>query len=242
MVIRLPTVVISKGENAPKQVLFMPSLAGFLGSLPYFKEESPDEIEKIAVETLEHSFSRGEVLFFEGETCLGLYVVKSGSVRIFKSSPEGREQVLLVARQGESFNDVPVFDGGPNPASASAMETCSVYIVPKETMLSLLADSPSAQAIIELFARRLRHLSTIVEDLSFRSVVSRLAKMLLDTATVEEGASSELHLTQEEMATMVGSVRDVVGRALRALERAGAIKTEGQRIVVINADKLREMG
>ena len=81
-----------------------------------------------------------------------------------------------------------------------------------------------------------------MEDLSFRSVVSRLAKMLLDTATVEEGASPELHLTQEEMATMVGSVRDVVGRALRALERAGAIKTEGQRIVVINADKLREMG
>ncbi len=234
-------MVIFQGENASEKVLTMSPLADFLGSLPYFKVLGPDEIERIANETLERSFARGEVLFLEGEPCLGLYVVKSGSVRIFKSSPGGREQVLLITRQGDSFNDVPVFDGGPNPASASALETSTVYIVPRETMLSLVADCPAARAIIELFAKRLRHLTTIVEDLSFRSVVSRLAKMLLDSAAVEDGASPLLHLTQEEMATMVGSVRDVVGRALRALERAGAIKIEGQRILVIDPEKLKEM-
>ncbi len=219
----------------------MSSLTDFLRSLPYFTAPSAEEMERIENQVLEHSFAKGEILFLEGEPCRGLYVVKSGRVRIFKSSPEGREQVLLIARQGDSFNDVPVFDGGPNPASASALEPSIVYVIPKESLLSLVADCPAAQAIIKLFAARLRHLTTVVEDLSFRSVVGRLAKMLLSLAVAEEGTSPMPRLTQDEMATIVGSVRDVIGRALKALERTGAIKIEGQRILVIDPERLRGM-
>ncbi len=219
----------------------MSSLADFLRSVPYFTALSAEEIKRIENQVLERSFAKGEILFLEGEPCHGLYVVKSGRVRIFKSSPEGREQVLLIARQGDSFNDVPVFDGGPNPASASALEPSTVYVIPVESLLSLVADCPAAQAIIKLFAARLRHLITVVEDLSFRSVVSRLAKMLLDLAVIEGGSSPIPRLTQDEMATIVGSVRDVIGRALRTLEKTGAIKVEGQRILVIDPEKLRRM-
>ena len=217
----------------------MSSLTDFLSSVPYFSALSPGEREKISRETLERSFDRGEVLFLEGEPCQGLYIVKTGRVRIFKSSPEGREQVLLSASAGTTFNEVPVFDGGANPASASALEAATVYIIPEETMLSLLAGCPAAQSIIKLFAGRLRHLTGVVEDLSFRSVVSRLARLLLDLAVEKEGSSPVPRLTQEEMATMVGSVRDVVGRALRTLEKAGAIKLEGQRLLVIDPEKLK---
>ncbi len=220
----------------------MSSLTDFLRSVPYFTALSVEEMERIENRVLEHSFAKGEILFLEGEPCRGLYVVKSGRVRVFISSPEGREQVLLIARQGDSFNDVPVFDGGPNPASASALEPSIVYVIPKESLLSLVADCPAAQAIIKLFAARLRHLTTVVEDLSFRSVVGRLAKMLLDLAVVEGGPSPMPRLTQDEMAAIVGSVRDVIGRALRTLERTGAIKIEGQRILVIDLEKLRKMG
>ena len=219
----------------------MSSLTDFLRSLPYFTALSAEEMERIENQVLEHSFAKGEILFLEGEPCRGLYVVKSGRVRIFKSSPEGREQVLLIARQRDSFNDVPVFDDGPNPASASALEPSIVYVIPKESLLSVVADCPAAQAIIKLFAVRLRHLTTVVEDLSFRSVVGRLAKMLLSLAVAEEGTSPMPRLTQDEMATIVGSVRDVIGRALKALERTGAIKIEGQRILVIDRGKLRRM-
>ncbi len=219
----------------------MASPADFLRSLPYFTALGAEDLRQIENEMSENSFAKGEILFLEGEPCHGLYVVKSGRVRIFKSSPEGREQVLLIARQGDSFNDVPVFDGGPNPASASALEPSTVYVIPRESLLSLVADCPAAQAIIKLLAARLRHLTTMVEDLSFRSVVSRLAKMLLDLAVVEGGPSTIPRLTQDEMATIVGSVRDVIGRALRALERMGAIKIEGQRILVIDLEKLRRM-
>ena len=217
----------------------MPSLADFLSSVPYFSALSHEERERIAKETLERSFARGEVLFLEGEPCQGLYVVKTGRVRIFKSSAEGREQVLLSAGAGTTFNEVPVFDGGANPASASALEPATVYIIPEKTMLSLLAGCPAALTIIKLFAGRLRHLTSVVEDLSFRSVVSRIARLLLDLAVVQEGSSPVPRLTQEEMATMVGSVRDVVGRALRTLEKSGAIKLEGQRLLVIDPEKLK---
>lgn len=219
----------------------MSSVADLLRTLPYFEALSRSEIEQVAREVLKLSFARGEVLFLEGEQCRGLYIVESGQVRIFKSSPEGREQVLMVSKPGDSFNDVPVFDGGPNPASASALEESTIYLIHKETVLSVLNDCPSAGAILKLFAARLRHLTMMVEDLSFRSVVGRLARLLLELAVIEGGPSPVKRLTQDEMAAMVGSVRDVIGRALKHIERTGAIKIEGQRILVVAPEKLREM-
>lgn len=219
----------------------MQSLDDFLRSFPYFSALGPEEIRRIAENTSQRSFAKGEVLFLEGAPNSGLYLVKSGRIRIFKSSPDGREQVLLTAGAGATFNDVPVFDGGPNPASASALEPSIVCIVPGETLLALVADCPAARSIIELFAARLRHLSTVVEDLSFRSVVSRLAKMLLDSAVAEGGQSPVPRLTQDEMATIIGSVRDVVGRALRTLQKMNAIKIEGQRILITDPEKLRRI-
>jgi len=217
------------------------SLADFLCSIPYFTVLSAEEVKRIENEVLECSFAKGEILFLEGEPCHGLYVVKSGQVRIYKSSPEGREQVLLIAKPGDSFNDVPVFDGGPNPASASTLKPSTVYIISKETLLSLVADCPAALAIIKLLSTRLRHLTMVVEGLSFRSIVSRLARVLLDLAVVEEKPTPIPRLTQDEMAAMVGSVRDVIGRALKVLEKTGAIRIEGQRIFVEDPEKLRDM-
>lgn len=219
----------------------MSSRADFLRSLPYFATLGAEEIKRMEKDLLECSFGKGELLFLEDEPCQGLYAVRSGQIRIFKSSSEGREQVLLIAKPGDTFNDVPVFDGGPNPASASALEPSTVCIVPKETVLSLVADCPSALTIIRLFAARLRHLTLLVEDLSFRHVVSRLAKTLLELAVVEGGPSPVPRLTQDEMAAMVGTIRDVISRALRALEKAGAIRIEGRRILVVDPEKLRGM-
>ncbi len=217
----------------------MSSRADFLRSLPYFATLGAEEIKRMEKDLLECSFGKGELLFLEDEPCQGLYAVRSGQIRIFKSSSEGREQVLLIAKPGDTFNDVPVFDGGPNPASASALEPSTVCIVPKETVLSLVADCPSALTIIRLFAARLRHLTLLVEDLSFRHVVSRLAKTLLELAVVEGGPSPVPRLTQDEMAAMVGTIRDVISRALRALEKAGVIRIEGRRILVVDPEKLR---
>ncbi|MBI4285731.1 MAG: Crp/Fnr family transcriptional regulator [Chloroflexi bacterium] len=210
----------------------------FLRSLPYLANLAADDVERVRRDILELSFDKDEFVLLEGEPCRGLYVVKSGRIRIFKSSPEGREHVLLVAGAGESFNDVPVFDDGPNPASGTALEPSVVYLIPKKTALALVADCPAALGIIRVFAARLRRLATVVSDLSFRSVVSRIAKLLLEMAVAEQAGTPIPRLTQDEMAARVGSVRDVVGRALRTLEKAGAIEIRGQRLVVTQPQKL----
>lgn len=219
----------------------MPSLIDFLKSVAYFDVLGAEDAERVAQEATELSVARGGILFLEGEECRGLYLVKSGRIRIFKSSSEGREQVLLIAGPRDSFNDVPVFDDGPNPASASALVESVVYLIPKGVLRSLIADCPAALSVIKVFAARLRHLTVVVEDLSFRSVIGRLSKLLLGLATAESESSPMPRLTQDEMASIVGSVRDVIGRALRHMEKTGAIRIEGQRILVIDTDKLRDM-
>ena len=100
----------------------MPSQVEFLRSVPYFAGFSEQEISQVDRGAVERSFSKGQILFLDGEKCEGLYVVKSGLVRVFKTSPEGREMVMLVARPGDTFNDAPAFDGGLNLVSASALK------------------------------------------------------------------------------------------------------------------------
>lgn len=219
----------------------MPEVVDFLSSLPYFVGLSSQELARIRREVVELNFDKGEVVLLQGEACRGLFVVKSGQVRIYMSSPDGREQVLFVAKPGDSFNDVPVFDGGPNPASGLALDPTTVYLIPKEAILSLISSCPAALSIIKVLGARLRRLTMIVEDLSFRTVVSRLAKVLMELAIAEGGPAPVPRLTQDEIAARVGSVRDVVGRALRALEKAGAIRIEGQRIIVVDRNKLKQL-
>jgi CRP/FNR family cyclic AMP-dependent transcriptional regulator len=219
----------------------MPTEGDFLRPLPYFDSFGDAAMERLSREAVETSLERGQVIFLEGEPCRGMYVVRSGRVRVFKTSAEGREQVLFVAREGDSFNDVPVFDGGPNPASAAALDRSVVYLLPRETLLSLVEGCPAARAIIKLFAARLRHLTTVIENLSFRSVLSRLARLLLESAVSENSPAPARQMTQDEMAAMVGTVRDVIGRALRQLESAGAIRLDRHRILVVSPEKLREL-
>lgn len=219
----------------------MSAKTDFLKTLSLFKGLDEATVDSVAGETRELAFDRGQIIFLEGDPCQGLYVVKEGQVRIFKTSPDGREQVLLIARPGDTFNDVPVFDAGPNAASASALEPSVVYLIPGETLFSLMKGSPVAIAVIKMLAARLRHLNLMVESLSFRTVMGRLARLLLDMAVVENGQAPIKHLTQEEMASRIGTVRDVVGRALRQMEKDGMLRIERHRIMVVDAEKLREL-
>src|SRR5581483_9555162 len=163
----------------------------------------------------------------ENDPCPGLYLVESGRVKVFRTSTDGREQVLMIVGPGGAFNDVPVFDGGPNAAAAAALERCSVYLIPSEHVLGALKAHPDAAlAVAREFAGQLRALASLVEDLSFRHVTSRVAKLLLEYAEQPGKPSVPARLTQQEIASMVGSVREVVGRSLAALEREGAIRLD----------------
>ena len=218
----------------------MASKVEFLKSIPYFSPVRPAELEQIGSLFFEKSCQRDEIILLEGELAEALYLVVSGVVKIFKTSAEGKEQILAIIRPGESFNEVPMFDGGPNPASAQAMGQVLLYGLGKNELDYVLKNYPQlASSVIRVMAGRMRHLVSLVEDLSFRQVIGRVARILLDNAG--DGAVPSPQLTQRDMAAMAGTVREVVSRSLKTLEEEGAIKMDRHRIIILDKKILQKM-
>lgn len=176
------------------------------------------------------SFRPGQHIMLEGEPAPGLFMVLRGRVRLSRTAPDGREQVLAMVGPGEHFNPVPLFDGGPNPTTARAMSPVVCLLLPREDLLALIRRHPDlALAALSAMAGQLRELVTLVEDLAFRSVRARLARLLL--AEAGEGAAE---LTHQELAERTGTVREIVGRALRRLSEEGLVRLERGRVIVLD--------
>lgn len=208
-----------------------------------FAPLSEDDMARVAAVTVERRYERGDIIALEGDRGGALYFVRSGLVKVFKSSPGGKEQVLRLIEAGHTFNDVPALDAGPNPASAAALEPSIVYATGGAELRRLIAERPGvALATVQALAGALRHLVTLVEDLSFRHVTARVAKILIeqDVSADASGASGKAthRLTQQEMAAMAGTAREMVGRALKELEATGAIRIQRGRITVVNRERL----
>lgn len=212
----------------------------FLGSVPYFSGMSAAELGAVRRLAFERAAQRDELILAEGEQPEALYFVVSGAVKELKTSAEGKEQILRIVRPGESFNDVPVFDGGPTIASAVAMGPVSLLGVSRSDVESIVGQYPRvALNVIQLLGERVRYFVSLVEDLSFRHVIGRVAKLLMEYAG--DGDGPRPRLTQQEMAAMAGTAREMVGRSLKALEDDGVIRIDRHRIVISDREALREM-
>jgi len=211
----------------------------FLKRNPYFSGLSPAALDVIAKVTFEKKIDRGEIFLLEGEADEVLYFVASGAVKIFKTSAEGKEQILGIARPGDSFNEVAVFDGGTNLSAAQAMGPVVIYGIRKANLEAIISDYPQvATNVTRVLATRVRYLVSLVEDLSFKNVIGRIAKILLQYVS---GTDAGQRLTQQEMAAMAGTVREVVGRSLKVLEQEGAIKLDHHRIIIADKEALKKM-
>ncbi len=220
----------------------------FLRRISYFAglERAGDVLASLAKATLEERYERGKLLYLEGDAGRGLYYLVEGQVRMFKSSPDGRELTLELIGPGQTFNEVAVLDGAPTPTSAEALEASLVWLIPTEIVLHLLETEPTvARAVVNDLASRMRHLTMLVGELSLKQVTARVAKILL--SQVEQGAilgvgiSNQLttQMTQQQMASMAGTVREMVGRALRTLQKSGAIEPRRGYIIIKDAAKLQ---
>ena len=149
----------------------------------YFTGFASAELEEAAKLFFEQSLKRGAIIALEGDPVDNLYIVASGVVKLFKTSAEGKEQIIYLVYAGQSFNDVPVIDNLPNPASAQAMSPVDLYGIGNVDMHALLDKYPQAQKnATDLLAERIRNLSLLVEDLSFKHVIGRVAGILLKYA------------------------------------------------------------
>lgn len=208
-----------------------------LGSLPYFSGLNRDELDSIRKLVYEKPVDKGKMILFDGESDRTLYFVIAGVVKIFKSSVEGKDQILSIVSPRESFNDVPVFDDGPNYVSAQAMTPVIIYGIDQANVRIILRNHPQvAMNVAKALASQMRHLISLIEDLSFKNVLGRVAKILLDS-----GDGSRPRLTQQDMAAMAGTAREMVGRSLKALENDGIIRFDRNRIIVANKKALQEI-
>src|SRR5690349_13935724 len=183
-------------------------------------------------------FDAGELIFSEGDPCQGMYVVERGHIRIFKSSSGGREQVLSIDGPGSSVAELPVFDGGPYPASGSAVDAAAVLLVRKQDFHALCLEHPEvALKVLRVVGMRLRRLVGIIEELSFTTVRRRLAAYLFRLAEREgsktsQGVEVTLPAGHQELAAQIGTVRELVSRNLSRLQQEGLLKVDGRTIVV----------
>jgi CRP-like cAMP-binding protein len=210
-------------------------------AVPYFADLSPDELALVQARLVERRYDAGQIVFFEQDACAGLHLVVSGQARIYRVSLEGREQVLAVLGPGDSCNEVPAVDGGPNPASCVTLEPTTFWVFSYAALSALRCEIPRLDdAIIASLAARCRQLVQRVYNLSFLSVTARVAQFLV--AQSEPGHPlSRRHWTQEEMAAEVGTVREMVGRALRHLAEDDLIRLERHRIHILDREGLQAM-
>lgn len=224
----------------------MPVRAEALRQAPLFATLAADDLAQVALVTVERRYERGDIIILAGQEGGALYFVRKGLVKVFRTSEEGKEQTLRLIGPGHTFNDVPALDGGPNPASAMAMEPTVVLVTSGVELRRLIAERPGvALATVRTLAMALRSLVGLVDDLSFRHVRGRVAKILLEQeqgqAEPSDGAGRHHRLTQQEIAAMAGTAREMVGRALKELEAAGAIRSEHGRITVLSRERLQAL-
>lgn len=221
-----------------------PQALEILQRVGIFADLSPTELQFLAERAVPRDYAPGELIFSEGEMCTGLFIVEKGHVRIFKSSPSGREQVLSIEGPGGSIAELPVFDGGNYPASTSAVDQARVYFVSKQDFYSLCLVHPKvALKVLKVVGARLRRLVAIIEELSFTSVRSRLIANLVRLAAAgkKTPAGVEVHLpaSNQELASQIGTVRELVSRNLSRLQAEGLIQMDGKTLVIPDLIKLK---
>lgn len=218
-----------------------------LEMIPFFKGLNREQLIAVKDLAFVRKYRTNEVIIHENEPCVGLFIFLSGTAKIFKTSRDGREQVLYFLGAGESFGEVPVFDGGGNPVTLQAMEDSYVMIIEKDDFKRIVNEYPLlAKRTIESLARRVRRLFSLVEDLSFNDVGKRLARLILDLAE-EKGVQRdgkiviEMNMTHQEIAAVVGTVREMVSRSLKKLERGKIIRSNGHEIAILNKEELEAL-
>ncbi len=203
----------------------------------YFTDLPEPLLKEIASHMQLREYQRGDILFWEADPCDGLHIIESGSAKIFRLSPQGRQYIVRILQEGDTFAEVPAFDGGPNPVNVEALEISRVWVINGEKLRSLVMLYPAfAKKVLENFGEMLRNMVRMVSEMAFYQVTHRLARLISE----QNAEETPPHWTQEQLAAQLGTVREVVARSLKELERSGAIRIEDRRIRVADNNVLQQ--
>lgn len=207
-----------------------------------------EHLEEVAAITVKKAFAKGESIFSEGDPALGFYLMAEGTVKLCKTSPEGKEKVLHFSHPGETFAEAAFFGDGKYPAEAKALEKGEALFFPKDGFLGLIERNPrfSLNLIVSM-SLMLRRFARQIEELSFAEVPSRLAAYLVDVAerkaTTYQGKTYvDLDMKKGELASHLGTVSETLSRTFRKLKEEGIMEVEGSRVTIYDMNRLRGLG
>jgi CRP/FNR family transcriptional regulator len=215
----------------------------WISTIPLFAGLSTDQLNGLAQICEDRAVLRGEMIFSDGDEGVGFYVVKTGMVKIFKVSWDGKEQILHLLGPGEPFGEVSVFAGDRFPASAQAMEEGVMVFFPRESFVSLIRGNPDlALNLLAVLSKRLRKFTALIEDLSLKEVPGRLAAYLLYMQEVRGGTMVlELDIPKNLIASLLGTIPETLSRVLGRMDKRGLIASEGSKISIKDLNGLRDL-
>ena len=206
-----------------------------------------NDLERIRKIVYQKEFRKGQDIFCDGEKARGFYIVASGRVKVFKTSPEGKEQILHVISEGGSFGDAAVFDGETYPANAQAIKDSRLLFIEKADFIGLIRECPDISLkIMASLSAMLRDFTRLVEDLSLKEVSSRLARYFLEQSKKKgketlEGKRFTLELSRMQLASRLGTIPETLSRSLGKLKDKKLVKADKENIVVLNEKALKEV-
>lgn len=202
-----------------------------------------EQLADLARLAIAQPYRKGDILFHQGDAGNGFFIVRSGRIKVFKVSADGKEQILHIFSKGDHFAEVPALDGECFPASAAALEKADVLFFPRQSFLHLLEQQPTlAINLLRSFARHLRHFSMLVDNLALREVPARLAHYLLNLSEqMEEAAMVELDLPKGQLAARLGTIPETLSRVFAKLNRDGLIEIEGSKVKLLDRHRLQQL-
>lgn len=220
--------------------------ADILRRIPFFSDLGAAELQSMAEVVVIAHYKRNQVLFVEGESSHSLYFICSGRVKVYRLSPDGREQILHLLSDGEPIAVVPFFDGGTYPANAEVLADSKIAFIRAADFERVAMANPSILLhMLRMLAQRLRRAQGDISSLALKSVSGRLARALLDLAErtgegAADGVAFDLQLSRQDLGNLIGASRETTTRLLQQFRRDGAIQLDGSRVVIVDERRLLE--
>lgn len=225
-------------DGIDMKIDYLPVKLEELREIPTFRILPPEQAQSLASVMVRRHYAPGQIIFMEGEQADSLWFVFQGRVRIIKQSLNGRIQGLCLMNRGKCFGSCPLFDMETNPATAQALDDVILFVLPEDALNQLKARDPQlVKALLHIYSQRLEHLARVSEVLGQWTVADRINDCLLTYSTSSE-RPPVVELTHERLASLSGTVREVVTRHLTDLEKEGIIRNEMGRIIILNPGAL----
>lgn len=214
----------------------------FLEHIPIFAGLAHEQIDQLAAIVEKRNYVKGKTIFAEGEKANGLYVLYTGRIKVYKLSPEGKEQILHIFGPGEPFGEVAVFAGGEFPAYAETIDHSEILFLPRKKFVELITKDPSmAMNMLAMLSKRLRYFTQLVEDLTLKELPQRLAAYLLVLGVMKKEDTVELDIAKGQLASLLGTIPETLSRILNRMSSQGYIKVEGRQIRLLDKKALENV-